>query len=813
MERRNVINIIEGSKPPTEYDLDSFGKDCVRFGRGSVHGDGGEVNDICVDKDVTAVSRAHCSFCKYNGEWYICDDNSMNGLLLNGVKVQSQQMHNGDRFSVINDTDLKCIIAFFSYAPGGEDGSVFQLSGKQRFVIGRSRDCDIIISHPSVSRNHCVITCENGEYYIADNNSTNGVILNGIPLKNKHCLKAADKITIADATMVFSGSCLYLSLNKSGVSVSAYGITKKVRSGRGAKTIADNISLTIEPGEFTAIIGGSGAGKTTLLNCLSGMTDFDSGDVFINGESIKSNSRSIKSLIGYVPQNDIVYDNLTLERMLYHSAKLRMPKDTGREEIMKKIDETLELVELTEHRKTVISRLSGGQKKRASIAVELLASPKLFFLDEPSSGLDPGTEKNLMKLLKNLAASGKTVVMVTHTVQNINICDRVVCMGNGGLLCYSGKPSDALTFFEKTEFSDIYGELNDNAAAVSAKFSSINSAAGVSGVPDKSTEKRKADLFRGFRQFSVLTRRYAEITFNSRSRLVMLLLMPLMLSLLVCLAFQSDGDLFRTLGIEIKRTSMPFLTVNDTMSLMFAFSCAAFWVGIFNSVQEISKERNIYRRECFAGVKPLPYVLSKFAVSGVLCVIQSAIMTVVFLFLTDTTAVPEGNPDDVLSMSLCKNGVVFTNGGNAFEIFITVLLTVICAMCLGLAISAAVSNDMALVLCPVCLLPQILFSGIACTLSGFTKKLAYFITCRWSCIAFLTSSEVNRMYASCYYQDGWQMIERKGINKDYSAATDYLFGLDPVRSAWTVLGIMSVVCLGAAVLLLYIKNTSKMRTK
>lgn len=813
MERRNIINVIEGSKPPAEYDLDSFGKDCVRFGRGPVHGDGGEANDICVGKDVTAVSRAHCSFCKYNGEWFICDDNSMNGLLLNGVKVQSQQMRSGDRFSVVNDTDLKCIIAFFSYDESRENENVFHLSGKQRFVIGRSRDCDIIISHPSVSRNHCVITCENGEYYIADNNSTNGVILNGMPLKKKQCLKAADKITIADTSMVFSGGCLYFSLNKDGVSVSACGVTKRVRSGRGVKAIADNISLTIEPGEFTAIIGGSGAGKTTLLNCLSGMTDFDSGDVFINGESIKSNSRSIKSIIGYVPQNDIIYDNLTLERMLYHSAKLRMPKDTGKEEIMKKIDETLELVELTDHRKTVISKLSGGQKKRASIAVELLASPKLFFLDEPSSGLDPGTEKNLMKLLKNLAASGKTVIMVTHTVQNINICDRVVCMGNGGLLCYSGKPSDALKFFEKTEFSDIYGELNDNAAAVADKFQSINSAAGASDVPDKSGEKRRKDFLSGFRQFSVLTKRYAEITFNSMLRLVMLLLMPLILSLLVCLAFQSDGDLFRTLGIEITRTSMPFLTVGDTMSLMFAFSCAAFWVGIFNSVQEISKERSIYSRECFAGVKPLPYVMSKFAVSGVLCVIQSAIMTVIFLLLTDTSAVPKVNPDDVLSMSLCKNGVVFTNGGNAFEIFITVLLTVICAMCLGLAISAAVSNDMALVLCPVCLLPQILFSGIACTLSGFTEKLAYFITCRWSCIAFLTSSRVNNMYASCYYQDGWQMIKRKSILKDYVPGKEYLFGLDPVRSAWTALGIMSVVCLAAAMLLLYIRNRSKLRTK
>ncbi|MGN0643301.1 MAG: ATP-binding cassette domain-containing protein [Huintestinicola sp.] len=785
------------------------------MGRGQFHGgeDGG-INDIAVDPSVSFVSRAHCSFIKTESGWSIKDDNSINGLSFNGVKITSKPLHDGDKFFIGQNPKERCIIAFSGIRNAESADSrldSFALEGKDRFIIGRSSECDIVVNHPSVSRRHCIITKESDGYFIADNNSMNGVILNGMPLEKKQRLEQMDKITVADTSMVFSGQVLYLLSNSGGVSIAACKVVKKVKSGKGEKVITDNVTLSIEPGEFVAIVGGSGAGKTTLLNCLSGMTDFDSGDVLINGESIKTNNRSIRSIIGYVPQQDIVYDTLTLERMLLHSARLRMPKDMSKEEINRKIDETLEMVELTKHRHTMINKLSGGQKKRASIAVELLASPKLFFLDEPSSGLDPGTEKNLMKMLKKLAMTGKTVIMVTHTVQNINLCDRLICMGSGGLLCYSGAPSKALDFFRKENITDIYDDLNDNSKEVSERFARVNTSTGYNAGDPITEKKQKNGPAESLRQFKVLTHRYAEITCNSRLRLVLLLAMPIVLTLLVCVAFQADGNLYNLLGITINRTSMPFLVAGDTMKLMFSFGCAAFWVGIFNSVQEISKERTIYERERFTGVKPVPYVMSKFVITSVLCAVQSAIMMALFVFFTDTVATVDGNVDSSTALALGMNegGIVFTNC-LWFELYITTFMSMLSAMCLGLTVSAAVSNDMALVICPVCLLPQILLSGVVCTLSGITEVMSKIVTCRWSCIAFFTSSAVNSMYQDCTYDTGmWVKTEFSngfGVDEAYSEYKTYVFGLDPVWSSWVMLLIMSAVCVAAAIIFLYLRD-------
>ncbi len=813
MSVKTSITLYIPGKEPKTYDLDSFEKDVIKLGRGSFHGNESDgKNDICIDTDVSIISRAHCTFRKADGVWSIEDDKSVNGLIFNGKKIPSKQLHDGDKLHIGTDLSERCIIAFSSQSSAA-DSEKYSLKGKNSFVIGRDGSCDIVINHPSVSRRHCIISSENGNYFITDNNSMNGVILNGSTLKGRQQLQQMDKITIADTSFVFCDEMLYSRKNMGGVSVAVHNLFKKVKAGSGEKYITNDVNLSIEPGEFVAIVGGSGAGKTTLLNCLSGMTDFTSGDVLVNGESITAGNRSVRSIIGYVPQNDIVYDSLTLERMLHYSARLRMPKDTTKEEIRQKIDETLEMVELTAHRKTLISKLSGGQKKRASIAVELLASPKLFFLDEPSSGLDPGTEKNLMAMLKRLAETGKTVIMVTHTVQNINMCDRLICMGNGGLLCYSGQPARAPEFFGKENMTDIYDDLNDNSKSVSERFAAQNNPVrNFIPLASLGAEKKKFGFLEGLRQFTVLTGRYTEITINSRLRLILLVAMPVVLSLLVCLAFQADGNLYNTLGIVIDRDSLPFMVADDTLKLMFAFACAAFWVGIFNSVQEISKERIIYERERFTGVKPVPYVMSKFTVIGILCFVQSVIMVGMLLFFTTTTATVDGNVDSItaISLSITENGVVLGDGLAWLELFMTTFLAIMSAMCLGLAISSAVSNEMALVVCPVCLLPQILFSGVACTLSGITETISKIVTCRWACIAYLTTSGINDMYYSCYYDTGtWVKTEFEngfGVDEAYSATTSYIFGLDPVSSSWVVLGIMSLVCVIAAVLFLYIKG-------
>ncbi|MBR6187272.1 MAG: ATP-binding cassette domain-containing protein [Clostridia bacterium] len=833
MSSTSQITVFVPGESPRTYDLDHFNKPSIRLGRGPFHGDSGAPNDIQIDPSLVFVSRAHCSFCRdADGQWFILDDRSKNGLVFHGEKIAKRALRDGDKIYIIQDEAQRLALVFSQKAdrkaereqpPSADTAKSFPLRQARQCVIGRAADCDIVIDHPAASRRHCIVTQENGQYYVTDNNSVNGVLLNSCQLTRKEQLRPMDRILIADTVLIFSNEHLYIYQLDGGLSVAADHLSRTVGTGKNKKKILNNVTLSIQPNEFVAIIGGSGAGKTTLLNALSGVTGFSTGEVLINGDSIRTGKKGLQSLMGYVPQQDIVYDSLPLERMLLYSARLRMPQDTSEREIEAKIEETLRIVELSEHRKTLISKLSGGQKKRASIAVELLASPRLFFLDEPSSGLDPGTEKHLMQMLKRLSLSGKTVIMVTHTVQNLDLCDRLICMGKGGVLCYSGPPQKAPAFFGKEKYTDIFDDLNERATAVAARFNRVPESSyfdmgriQLQDMPPKAPKSPRALL----REFWVMTVRYVEIMSNSRLRLILLLIMPVILSLLVCVAFQADGNLYnffmRVFGASMVRANFPFLVATDTMSLMFAFSCAAFWTGIFNSIQEVSKERPIYEREKFSGVSVTPYVFSKFGPLTALCLVQSVIMTVILRIMTNTTATVDGNIDGVtaLKYSMPSSGAVFPGSLMGLETFLTVFLCVLSAMCLGLMISTLVSNEMALVLCPICLMPQILFSGVVGTLTGITETLSNFITCRWSCLAFFVSADINRLYKSCYYNMGaWELTTFSDdggvglLDAAYETSKEYVFGMNGVSSAWLVLLFMSAVCLAAAVLILRFKRS------
>lgn len=244
-------------------------------------------------------------------------------------------------------------------------------------------------------------------------------------------------------------------------------------NGGDKKYILQNVSLTIYPGELVAILGGSGAGKTTLMNAINGFEPATSGSVYFNGTDLYKNYQAYKAQIGYVPQQDIVYDNLTMFDMLAYVAKLRLPKDVTKNEIEHRVMEVLHAMALEKQKDTLIKKLSGGQRKRASIAVELISDPVLFFLDEPTSGLDPEAETNLMKQLQMLSAQrGKTILVITHTLQNIHLFDKVIFMAPGGSLCFYGSPAEAKTFFEVDNLSDAYEKISANVNMYVQKYNS-----------------------------------------------------------------------------------------------------------------------------------------------------------------------------------------------------------------------------------------------------------------------------------------------------------------------------------------------------
>ena len=306
--------------------------------------------------------------------------------------------------------------------------------------------------------------------------------------------------------------------------------------------------------------------------------------------------------------------------MLHYTAKMRMPDDTAEKEIDNRINEVLSTLDMTEHQDTYIKKLSGGQKKRASIAVELLADPKLFFLDEPTSGLDPGTEKSLMQTLRKMSRKqDRTIVMVTHTTQNLDLCDRIIFMGPGGMVCFSGSPAEAAEFFETDDLTGVYNMVRKEPAKWEKKFRSSCQSCMDYGLREK---KGQADRLKKpykslLRQFGIITARYIELICRDARRLTVLLLQPLLIGIL--LSIVADDDVF-----EI---------YESTKSMMFVLSCSAIWIGVFDSIQEICKERNILRREYMAGLKLRVYILSKILVQMILCAVQSIFLTSTFLLL------------------------------------------------------------------------------------------------------------------------------------------------------------------------------------
>lgn len=446
-----------------------------------------------------------------------------------GKASAAQKLRDGDILTIgVNDINKDNTVYILFSTSTGKDHVWEALSlatMKKNIRIGRDQiSSDILVQHPYVSRNHAVISVNmNGDVTITDCKSANGTILNGdlMPSGSTQNFKEFDVITIASTKIVNLKTAIIYNIPKSashidthadgekqcsvliedkefvdieaikskillsdeyarrgGVELRVENITKIVPckkgtgiDGSGKKYILQDVSFTIYPGEIVAILGGSGAGKTTLMNAINGFEPATKGKVYFNGNDLYKNYPVYKSQIGYVPQQDIVYDNLTMFDMLAYVAKLRLPNDITKDEIAQRIEEVLRAMALENHRDTLIKKLSGGQKKRASIAVELISDPLLFFLDEPTSGLDPEAETNLMKQLQMLSSKrGKTVVVITHTLQNIHLFDKVIFMAPGGKLCYYGSPEEAKKFFDVQNLADAYEKISVDIDGYVAKF-------------------------------------------------------------------------------------------------------------------------------------------------------------------------------------------------------------------------------------------------------------------------------------------------------------------------------------------------------
>ena len=579
-------------------------------------------------------------------------------------------------------------------------------------TIGRATDNQVVVADLNVSRYHAELRrSESGEYEIVDLGSHNGTYLNG-QLISTAAVTEHDVIGIGPATFRLEDHELREFIDTGDVSLVAQDLTVRLPSG---KILLDHVSFPLGERCLLGVIGPSGAGKSTLLNALTGIRPATSGSVLYDDRDLYAFYPELRHRIGLVPQENILHTQLTARRALGYAAALRFPADTSRAERNRRIDEVMDELALTQHAHTKTAALSGGQQKRVNVALELLTRPSLLFLDEPTSGLDPGLEKSVMQQLAGLAHDGRTVIVVTHSVANLDLCDRLLVLVPGGKIAYFGSPRDGLRHFGKPGWAEVFqafdaepdrdwaGEFR--ASVYCRRYVTAALARPVSrpvGEPRQPPPAAPKTTDR-FSQFLTLVRRYTAVIASDRVYIAFLIGAPLALAGIVRLLNPKYGLVDGPGGNPGANSLLLILTLG---------SC---FTGALNAVREIVKEIPIYSRERAAGLSAGSYLGSKLFVLGVISAVQSVLLVVVGL----------------TGIRLPASGSV--GGHPMLELIAAMALVSIASMALGLLISATVnSSEKTFPLLFLSVMVQVIMTGGAVRVDrAGIGQVAWFFPARW----------------------------------------------------------------------------------
>ncbi|MEY9933616.1 ABC-type multidrug transport system ATPase subunit/pSer/pThr/pTyr-binding forkhead associated (FHA) protein [Catenulispora sp. GP43] len=605
----------------------------------------------------------------------------------------------------------------------GEYTGVYQTSNTLR--IGRDAANDIVLHDLQASRFHAELQFRGGRFEIVDKGSHNGTYLNGVRV-NRAEVREGAIIAIARHLLRFHNGMLQEFVDTGGITFSAANLGVLA----GPKVLLDNVSFALEGGDFLAVLGPTGAGKSTLMKALTGNRPADRGAVFYNGRDLYANYAELRNRVGYVPQDDILHPQLKVRDALRYAAQLRFPPDVAAHERNARVDEVMAELGLTERAGLAVEKLSGGQRKRTSVAIELLTRPSLLILDEPTSGLDPGYEKSVMDLLRKLADGGRTVITVTHSIQSLDRCDRILFLAPGGQTAFFGPPPETLQFFSRSTYAEVFQDL-DRAAPGFAQHAFAGSPADqqyvqgplgaqlnkVNGAANAQQAATPAANPHWGHQLATLFKRFSSVVWADKRNTAMLFMQAPILGLLM-LAVLGSNDL----------SAQDPVAAHKAGSVLLALVLGATYLGASNSIREIVKERPILARERAIGLSPSAYVLSKVILLGMLTIAQAAVL--VFLGI-----VRQGGPG---------HGSVLSSG--QFELFIDVALAGLAAMALGLLISAFVSNgDKALTILPVILFAEFLFTGSAFPVNKTPglEQASYLASAKWGYSAAASTADAD----------------------------------------------------------------------
>ena len=586
--------------------------------------------------------------------------------------------------------------------------------------IGRVPDNDVVLPDLDVSRHHAELRrLPTGGYQIVDLGSHNGTYVNGRRV-NSATLSEQDIVSIGHSTFRLAGGELRQFVDDGLVTFAAQDLVVRVGGG---KVLLDHVTFPIPEKCLLGVIGPSGAGKSTLLGALTGTKPADTGTVLYDNRDLYQDYAELRYRIGLVPQESVLHTQLTARRALQYSAELRFPADTGAAERDQRVDEVMAELGLTKHANTRADRLSGGQLKRVNVAQELLTRPSLLFLDEPTSGLDPGLDKSVMEQMKDLAHDGRTVIVVTHSVDNLDQCDRLLVLVPGGRIAFYGPPSDGLSYFGKARWAEVFQDFErypdrDWAAEYMASPAYAQYVLGQRPKPPVQRQgpldAQEAPVHRrgALQQMTTLTKRYVRVIASDRGFMLFTGLTPLLLGVLIRLLAGKNG-----------LANTPANT-NATTVLILLVICAVL-SGTASSLWEIVKERAIYRRERSAGLSSGAYLASKLIVLGAISIIQSAVFVLIGL-----GGVPGPSKGGVPGLP------------PIIQILIAIAALGLASMCLGLLVSAMVStSEKAVPFLVMLTLLQVVLSGGLLKLGTGLAQFAYIAPSRWGLAA--TASTIN----------------------------------------------------------------------
>jgi ABC transport system ATP-binding/permease protein len=592
-------------------------------------------------------------------------------------------------------------------------------------LIGRAPDNDLVLADDfEASPRHAELRKSPTGYEIVDLGSRNGTFVNGKRV-SQAALSEQDIVSIGRSTFRLAASELRQFVDEGEVSFTAQDLVVRLPDG---KVLLDHVSIPIPEKCLLGVIGPSGAGKSTLLAALTGMRPADTGTVLYDNRDLYRHYAELRYRIGLVPQDSVLYTQLTVRRALQYSAELRFPADTTAAERDHRIEEVLSELGLTKNADTRADRLSGGQLKRVNVAQELLTKPSLLLLDEPTSGLNPGLDKSIMEQMRDLAHDGRTVIVVTHSVANLETCDRLLVLIPGGKVAFYGPPSEALDYFDLPGWADVFQAFEadpdrDWAAEFAASFTYAQYMTGPrwkpayrhgEQPPPPMTQPRQLSALR---QMTTLTRRYVRVISADRSYLLFMALLPIILGALIHFVGSSQGLI-----------GPPHSNQYAGELLLMLVICACL-SGAASSVRELAKERAIYVRERAAGLSSSAYLFSKLIVLGAISIVQSALLVFIGLFgqkMPPTGALP---------------GVPLL-----LEILIAIAVLSLASMCLGLLVSAVVStSEKAILILVLLTIAQLIFSGGVVSLVGKTglQQLAYIVPARWGFAAVASTVNLN----------------------------------------------------------------------